>query len=98
MPAYSLSIEAVADVTAITEDEIKTFGIAQALKYHLGIESRFDLLAQFPRIGLPTYDLRSGLYRYPYKAHTIFYTIDADRIRIVRVLLAAADFERQLQT
>jgi plasmid stabilization system protein ParE len=64
------------------------------LKYHLAIESRFELLAQFPRIGLPTYDLLPGLYRFPSKAHMIFYTIAPEHIFIVRVLHAKADFKR----
>jgi plasmid stabilization system protein ParE len=47
-------------------------------------------LGQFPRIGTPTYDLRPGLYRYHYKS----YTIEPDRVLIVRVLYARADFKR----
>ena len=43
---------------------------------------------------MPTYDLRPGLYRYPYEAHTIFYTIEPDHVFIVRVLYAGADFKR----
>jgi plasmid stabilization system protein ParE len=65
MPGYRLSVEAVADLEAIGDFGIATFGLAQALKHHLALESRFELLAQFPRIGLPTYDLLSGLNRFP---------------------------------
>jgi plasmid stabilization system protein ParE len=56
MPSYELSIEAAADIESTGNDGITTFGFAQALKYQLALESRFELLAQFPRIGLPTYD------------------------------------------
>ena len=77
MPSFRLSSEAAADVEAIGDYGIATFGLAQALKYHLALESRFELLGQFPRIGMPTYDLRPGLYRYPYQSHTIFYTIES---------------------
>jgi toxin ParE1/3/4 len=80
MPSYKLSEEAALDVEFIVEDGLREFGLNQALKYHLGLESRFELLALFPRIGLPTYDVRPGLYRYPYKAHTIFFTIEQDDI------------------
>jgi toxin ParE1/3/4 len=78
MPSYRLSAEALADIRAIRDYGIATFGLAQALKYHLALESRFELLGQFPRIGTPTYDLRPGLYRYHYKSHTVFYTIRND--------------------
>jgi toxin ParE1/3/4 len=94
MPGYKLSVEAAADLESIGDFGIAIFGLAQALKYHLALESRFELLAQFPRIGLPTYDLLPGLYRFPYAAHVIFYTIAPDHIFIVRVLHAKADFKR----
>jgi toxin ParE1/3/4 len=71
--------------------------LAQALKYHLALESRFELLAQFPRIGLPTYDLFPGLYRFPYMAHVVFYTIAVVHIFIVRVLHGGADFKRHFE-
>ena len=93
-PSYKLSAEAAADLDAIGDYGIATFGLAQALKYHLALESRFELLGQFPRIGLPTYDLHPGLYRYPYESHTIFFTIEPDHVFIVRVIHAVADFKR----
>lgn len=72
MPGHRLSREAVADIEAIGDYGIETFGLTQALKYHVGLESRFDLLSEFPRIGSPCYDLRPGLYRWLYKSHAIF--------------------------
>jgi toxin ParE1/3/4 len=95
MPGYKLSVEAAADLESIGDFGVATFGLAQALRYHLALESRFELLAQFPRIGLPTYDLLPGLYRFPYGAHVISYTIGLEHISIVRVLHAKADFKRQ---
>ena len=94
MPSFRLSVEAATDIEAIGDYGIATFGLTQALKYHLALESRFELLGQFPRIGMPTYDLRPGLYRYPYQSHTIFHTIEPDHVFIVRVLYAGADFKR----
>ena len=47
MPSYRLSAEAAADIAAIGDYGIATFGLAQALKYHLGLESRFELLGHF---------------------------------------------------
>jgi plasmid stabilization system protein ParE len=67
---------------------------AQAFKYQLALESRFELLTQFPRMGSPTYDLRQGLYRFRYKSHMIFYTSSAENIVVVRMLPASADFKR----
>jgi toxin ParE1/3/4 len=97
MSGFKLSVEAVADLVAIGDYGMKTFGLAQALKYHLALESRFELLAQFPRIGMPSYDLRPGLYRFPYESHMIFFTIETEHIYVVRVLHAKADFKRHFQ-
>ncbi len=52
------------------------------------------MLALFPRMGLPTYDLRDGLYRFGHKSHVIFYTLNPDYILIARVLHGRADFKR----
>jgi toxin ParE1/3/4 len=98
MPVYRLSAEAVADLESIGEFGVTAFGLAQALKYLLALESRFELLAQFPRIGLPTYDLSPGLYRFPYMSHVIFYNIAPDDVFIVRVLHGKADFKRHFDS
>lgn len=94
MPSYRLSREAASDIDFIGHYGITRFGLEQALKYHLGLESRLELLAQFPRMGTPTYDLQPGLYHFLYEAHMIFYLIELEDILIVRVLYAAADFKR----
>jgi toxin ParE1/3/4 len=98
MPGYRLSNEAAADLESIGDYGVATFGLAQALKYHVGLESRFELLAQFPRIGVPTYDLLPGLYRFIYVSHVIFYTIAPEHVFIVRVLHARADFKRYFES
>jgi toxin ParE1/3/4 len=97
MPDYRLSNEAVADLESIGDYGVATFGLAQALKYQLALESRFELLAQFPRIGVPTYDLLPGLYRFVYVAHVI-YTIAPEHVFIVRVIHAEADFKRHFES
>jgi len=61
MSRYRLSCEAAADIDHIGAHGISRFGLEQTLKYHLGLESRFELLAQFFRMGTPIYDLRPSL-------------------------------------
>ena len=88
MPSYRLSSRGCRDVEAIGDYGYRPPSVWRRLsKYHLALESRFELLGQFPRIGMPTYDLRPGLYRYPYQSHTIFYTIEPDHVFIVRAPL-----------
>jgi toxin ParE1/3/4 len=92
MQSYRLSREAIADIEAIGDHGLATFGVNQTLKYHLGLEHCFGLLADFPDIGRASDELRPGLYRHGYKAHMIFYTIHTDHLLIVRVLRASMDF------
>lgn len=58
MLALELSAEADADIEAIAEYTVITFGTRQAIKYISSLENTMDLLSRFPRIGLPSYDLR----------------------------------------
>ena len=94
MPKYKLSTEADADIESITEYTTLNFGARQAVKYTSALENSFDLLGLFPGIGLPCYDLREGLHRFPYKSHMIFYTHAPDHIIVVRILYGRADFKR----
>ena len=43
MPSYELSIEAAADLESIGDYGVTRFGLPQALKYQLALESRFEL-------------------------------------------------------
>jgi plasmid stabilization system protein ParE len=67
MPIVDVSAAASADLVAIATFGIDTFGERQAELYQARLETTFELLAMFPRMGLPTYDLREGLYRFPQK-------------------------------
>ena len=97
MPEYRLSNAAVADIETIGMEGVGQFGFAQALKYHAGLESRFELIAQFPRIGHPAYDLEPGLYQFLYRSHMIFYMIEPDHVLVARVLNARYDFKRHFR-
>ena len=94
MASFKLSGEADADIKGITDYTASAFGSRQAIKYSAALTTTFELLSRFPRIGLPSYDLRDGLYHFPHKSHVIFYTQAHDHILIVRVLHARADFKR----
>jgi len=61
MPDFKLSSAAFDDLVDISDFGIRHFGRLQAAGYHAKLETTFDLLARFLRIGLPTYDLRDGL-------------------------------------
>ena len=92
MSSYRLSNEADADVADIARYTIATFGERQVIKYIAVLERTFQLLADFPKMGSASDDLRPGLMRFPNQSHMIFYTVATDHILIVRILHARADF------
>ena len=53
MADFTLSDLAVATLEDIHAYGIKTFGETQAVHYNAGFFRQFDLLAQFPGMGLP---------------------------------------------
>ena len=93
MPGYKLSQEADEDIQNILRYGIINFGVAQALKYHSELETRFELLAQFSRIGTPVYDLRPGLRSPPQGPHNFLYHRRGN-FYLARLLVATADFKR----
>lgn len=88
MPGHRLSREAVADIEAIGDYGIETFGLTQALKYHVGLESRFELLSEFPRIGSPATICGQASSAGHTSLMRFFSTIGSGHIFIVRILHA----------
>ena len=60
MAEYRLSERARLDLIAIYDFTESHFGGYQAEAYIAGLERSFSLLADFPRIGQPMYELRAG--------------------------------------
>lgn len=96
MLSYKISVAAAADLDLIGEFGIRNFGLDQALRYHRGLEQRFELLARHPGSGASSAELRPGLFKYQFEAHMIFYTVESDHVLIVRIIRASADFKRHL--
>jgi toxin ParE1/3/4 len=92
MPGCRLSIEADRDIAGIADYTLATFGERQVIKYLASLERTFQLLADFPGVGLPVDDLPIGCFRLVHQRHVIFYERATDHILIVRVLHASADF------
>lgn len=79
---YKLSPAAAVSLEAIVAYTDETFGLTQTAAYIAGLESSFELLVKFPGIGPAAFEVRAGLRRYRYQSHYIFYTQQADHIRI----------------
>ncbi len=96
MPGARLSSRAAADLAEIAEFTIESFGIEQAYRYKKGLEECFRRFTENPELGQSAEELASGLKRYPYKSHMVFYTVDEHGVLIVRVLHQSMDYGRYL--
>lgn len=75
---------------------IYVHGVDQAERYHAGIVSVFELLAQNPHLTRERPEFNPPVRLYPYQAHMIAYTIRDDGILIIRVLHGRQDWEQYL--
>jgi len=89
-----LSKAADADLEDIFDYTLVSFGIDQAITYVSGFDSAFESIAINPKIGRERLDIRAALYSVLHDKHIIFYRIDADNIRIVRILHQARDLPK----
>ena len=72
------------------------FGQQQAERYTRDIHSRFELLADFPGMGLPARIGESSCLKFPTGSHVIYYKRTERGIFIARILHAMQDPNRQI--
>ncbi len=84
------------DIEEIYRYGLIQFGEMQADRYAQGMGECFDLICGNPGIGRLDTRITPAVRRFEFKSHVIFYDIEQDAIRIVRVLHGAADFVRHL--
>ena len=77
MPSYEISVEAATDIEAIGDYGVSTFGLAQALKYQLALESPIRVARTIPPDGLA--NLRS-----PARALSIPLQVAHDLLHYIR--------------
>jgi toxin ParE1/3/4 len=92
-----LSRAARDDLVAIRLYSIEQFGPEVADKYFLGFDFAFDLLASFPAAGSATSQYGKVYRCLVHRSHRIFYRVDKDVVRIVRILHHAMDAKRALK-
>ena len=99
-PAQRMRLElsrlAQADLDDIRSFSLDQFGAGRAIAYLDAIEQAFRRILSFPESGAPHPALRPGMRSLACQRHRIFYAIDGETIRIVRILHQAMDAERHL--
>jgi toxin ParE1/3/4 len=96
MAIYQLTNKAEIEIENIYEYSIINFGLQVAQGYLLGLHDCFDLLADHQSFGTDYGFIKSGLLRYEYRSHSIYYQPTEDGILIVRVLGAKQDPARHI--
>ena len=95
MPVRTISIshEAASDLNEIMDYTIRSWGAAQAKRYVDSIRARYLRIRDFPQLGIDRSDLRPGLRCISVLEHQIFYVVQEERARIVRILHSREDAE-----
>jgi toxin ParE1/3/4 len=96
MAHYQLTSKAEGEIEAIYEYSIVNFGFQVAQDYFIGLCDCFSLLADNPSWGNDYSFITSGLMRYEYRSHAIYYQFYDDGILIVRILGGKQDPARHL--
>ncbi len=91
---YILSREADNDLEKIFDYTLEEFGFNQAIKYLEEIDEVFVKIINTPEMGRSRNEIKKSLYSLPTGSHVVFYTIQSDHIRIVRVLHGAKDMPK----
>jgi len=85
-PRYQFTDKAERDLEGIIDYTAQEWGAAQANTYLDGLETRAQILAENPDLGMAREILSKGLLSFPYESHILYYKKHARGIVIVRVL------------
>lgn len=81
-----IAAAAKADLRAIHLYSVKHWGQARAAAYLDDIKRKMQVLAEFTLSGASADEVRPGLRRQIAGSHTIWFRIEGDRLKVIRVL------------
>ena len=89
-----LSAAAKTDLDDIFDYTRENFGQAQAVKYFQNMNIVFQSICDNPRLGRTRHEVRQNLRRVVHEHHVVFYRIDGDVVKVLRVLHDSRDVDR----
>lgn len=92
---YDLTAKAKTDLRNIWNYTEDRWGEQQADRYYRDIIKTIELLAAGKRQGRVSF-VRAGYLKYPVGRHLVYFTIENNRIKVVRVLHGNMDVDRHL--
>jgi toxin ParE1/3/4 len=96
MAELEYSVDAVADLDAITAFSVERFGKPVADAYLTGLEAACDQLRLYPEMAATYPRIRPAMRCLIYRRHRIFYRIAGGTVLIVRILHHAQDVKRAM--
>ena len=82
---FRITPRAAADLEAIAEYTIETWGLDQLENYLRSLNGRFEWLADNPNAGRERNDVHTGYRSFPEGSHVIFYIVSDDDIDIIGI-------------
>ena len=86
MRKYRLAKRAEDDLIAIAQYGDEHFGVAQSNRYRNKLKQRFSVLAKQPQLYPVVEHIRPGYHPSACGAHSIYYSVEADGVEIIRIL------------
>lgn len=91
------NIAAENDLVDIWIYSFDKWGTAQADKYLDQLDDGIQFLAENPLAGTKCDDIRKGYFSYPIKKHVIFYILENEALRVIRVLGGEMNLSKHLK-
>lgn len=96
MAKYTLSRKAEADLAAIIDFSLETFGIEQARIYYDSLIDALNHIADHPEIGMSFAHIKPNTRRLVHGSHVVYYRTDTSSVFIRRILHQSQDPMRHL--
>lgn len=87
-----LSGQAKRDIERLYQDGAKKFGPVQAASYTSGLLELLDLIRSNPMMARERPEFRRQMRLIRYRSHVVFYRIETDAIRVLRILHGKRDW------
>lgn len=94
--SYSLSSAAERAIAEIVNYTDATFGEQQTVAYLAGLAQSFELIVQYPGIGVAVYEFGAGLRRFRYQSHHVYYSALDEGLLIRHIIHVRRKVRRDL--
>ena len=95
-PRVVLAPRARNDLNDILVHTRRRWGANQRVAYKAKFGEAFDRLGAYPELGRAQDDLPPGVRSLPVEQRVVFYRVDANRVRVLRILHHLQDVEGKL--